>query len=927
MSEELHQKGYIDRKGKVRGHAVGPYEGFNLGATTFEQLRKFKIIPDRSYGRRGKNRPDGIVVDRRGEAPVVKFVAEYKDIGGLSTAARTRDFSEKVADEYCRPLACEFGGVSDHTHNSWLLVTSDDWRAILREDDYPLDYPIDLANEPGRALLGRTLLRLETNLNKPRSALQALEAVNPTRLAEQTWQDIWLASGEQPEACLATFIEILIFKFLSDQGVLKSNPSGVPVDFNTVLSKSNTEVLKYYFNIVRPDIRRLFPPGPDGTSVINGIVFNPEAVDQGKLFHAILERFNDFGSLKRIDPEFKSRIFERFLKKSLSVKNWGQYFTPRNVVKAMVEMSGVEHLPPGAVLADPACGVGGFVLEPLMNKRPHDFRDPDAKGLRYVGWDRDDKTIILAKANMLVHLSEVLEQDGASAVERLAPILNATFRSTSKELTGSLDQTPVEEFDLVITNPPYVTRGTGKQRDFLSEHSGYYKVPGSGIENLFVQLIINGLKPGCRALVVVPDGLLLRHSEEALKRHLLHTCNLEAIVSLPANTFDSTPKKTYILVIRKKLKAGSPQTDPVFTYLICNVGETLDARRFVIAENDLPGMTSQFKMFQGSPADFASIDPKCRIVPFDKFKPEDHWLVNKWWPLEERERLGDVEAETFVGTGELATLLQSASLTLGTFAKDLEVAEPPALVERTATISLSDRRFFRMGIGERVLKRDLFNAEKGEVPLYSANVERGNEHGWVHHSNLEDFSRPSLLWSIDSDVNISVREPGEVFATTDHCGRLEIMTPDLDPHYCHAAIVYGYGRVFGFDRVTRPSLTRMKKVTLRVPVKADGTFDIKAQRDLASEYTNIKDAIRAVGDSLDTIVGLRPKVDIPKEAEDMGSQVVVVASPSGIEGTRPALDHHDLEIASKRLRDMREGRSKKVSGRELQARLALLERE
>ena len=924
MSEELLQKGYIDRKGRARGHAVGPYEGFNLGATTFEQLRKYKIIPDRPYGRRGKNRPDGIVVDRRGDTPVVKFVAEYKDIGGLTSAARTRDFGQKVAEEYCRPLACEFGGVSDHTHNAWLLVTSDDCRAILREDDYPLDYPIDLANDAGRALLGRTLLRLETNLNKPRSALQPLEAVNPTRLAEQTWQDIWLASGEQPESCLATFIEILIFKFLSDQGVLKSNPSGVPVDFQTVLSKSSAEILKYYFNIVRPDIRRLFPPGPDGTSVINGIVFNPEAADQGRLFHTILQRFHDFGSLKRLDPEFKSRIFERFLKKSLSVKNWGQYFTPRNVVKAMVEMSGVEHLPPGAVLADPACGVGGFVLEPLMNKRPHDFRDPDAKSLRYLGWDRDDKTIILAKANMLVHLSEVLEQDGANAVERLAPILNETFRSTSKELTGSLGQTPVEEFDLVITNPPYVTRGTGKQRDFLSEHSSYYKVPGSGIENLFMQLIINGLKPGCRALVVVPDGLLLRHSEEALKKHMLHTCNLEAIVSLPANTFYSTPKKTYILVIRKKLKAGTPQTDPVFTYLACNVGETLDARRFVIAENDLPGMTSQFKMFQGSPGDFASIDPKCRIVPFEKFKPEDHWLVNKWWPLEERERLGDVEAEMFVGTGELATMLQSASVTLGAFAKDLDEAEPPALVEKTAIVSLSDKRFFRMGIGERVLKKDLFNVERGEVPLYSANVERGSEHGWVHHSNLKDFGRPSLLWSIDSDFNISVREPGEVFATTDHCGRLEILTPDLDPYYCQAAIVYGYGRAFGFDRVTRPSLKRMAQVTLRVPVKANGTFDLEAQRELAKEYTNIKDAIRAVGDSLDTIVALRPRVDIPVGVEDVGSEVIVAASrPSGSVFSKTH-DERDLEIAAERLRELSTGRVRKVSGQELLSRLAAL---
>lgn len=302
MSEELRQKGYFVR-GKVRGDSVGPYEGFNLGQTTIEQLRQHGVIPDLSYGRYSKLKPDGIVVDRRAGSPLVKFVAEFKDIGGLDSPRRTFDFSKKIADEYCRPLGCEFGGISDSRRNSWLLVTPNNWRPIVREDDYPLDYPIDLASDKGRALIGRTLLRLETNLNKPKAALEPLDAVNPTRLAEQTWQDIWLACGEQPEACLATFIELLLFKFLSDLGVLRTNPSGVPVDFDTVVQKNSDQILRYYFDTVRPEIRRIFPPGQDNTSIINGIVLKP-LQDQGRLFQQVLQRFKDFGSLKRIDPEF-----------------------------------------------------------------------------------------------------------------------------------------------------------------------------------------------------------------------------------------------------------------------------------------------------------------------------------------------------------------------------------------------------------------------------------------------------------------------------------------------------------------------------------------------------------------------------------------------------------------------------------------------
>lgn len=923
MSEELLQKGYVDKRGRVRGEPVGPYEGFNLGATTLEQLRSYHIVPDLSFGKFGKRKPDGIVVDRRGNAPVVKFVAEFKNHGGLDSDARAREFSEKVADEYCRPLGCEFGGVSDHRRNAWILVTAMEWRTIRREDDYPLDYPIDLGNPDGRLLLGRTLLRLEAHLNKPRAALVPLDAVNPTRLAEQTWQDIWLACGEQPEACLATFIELMIFKFLSDLGVLKETPSGMAVDFDTVLKKKATQILPYYFETVRPEIRRVFPAGPDGTSVINGIVLNPNVQDQGRLFQQILQRFQDFGSLKRIDPEFKSRIFERFLKKSLSVKNWGQYFTPRNIVKAMVEMSGIEHLAPGAVVADPACGVGGFLLEPLMNKRPHDFRTAGVKGLRYLGWDRDDKTIILAKANMLVHLSEALEQDPAAAVGGMAAALNDTFSSASKSLTGSLGKVPFEQFDLVMTNPPYVTRGTGKHREFLKEHGDYYGIPGSGIENLFIQLVVNGLKPGCRALLIVPDGLLLRHSEDKLRAYILRTCTLEAVISLPVNAFYSTPKKTYILVVRKKQRAGDVQSHPVFTYLVGSIGETLDAKRFVIAENDLPQMAAEFKLFQGNPVAFHAIEARCRVFPIDRFEADGHWLINKWWPLEERERLGDVEAECFVGPGELSAMLRSATTSLGVHAHTLQGLERGVPIRRTVTLKLSDQRYFRMGIGVRVLKKDLFRAAGGEIPLYSANVEPGKEHGWLSESNIADFSRPSLLWSIDSDFNMTVREAGNEFATTDHCGRLEILDDSLDPRYCQAAIAYGYGRTFGFDRVTRPSLERMRKVTLRVPVRDDGSFDVEAQHDMAREFEAVQEAIDAANESLGALADLKPRADLPQDVEDLGMQPGVVALPAREPRKRSASrsDKIDAAIARQRLAEIQAHPERVLSGAALAARM------
>ncbi|MGH9429209.1 MAG: hypothetical protein ACRD2L_23245, partial [Terriglobia bacterium] len=211
-------------------------------------------------------------------------------------------------------------------------------------------------------------------------------------------------------------------------------------------------------------------------------------------------------------------------------------------------------------------------------------------------------------------------------------------------------------------------------------------------------------------------------------------------------------------------------------------------------------------------------------------------------------------------------------------------------------------------IGKRVLRKELFGAEKGEVPLYSANVEPGSEHGWIKQSNIKEFLHPSLLWSIDSDFNLSVRDRDVVFATTDHCGRLELLDPNLDPAYCKAAIIYGYGRTFGFDRVTRPSLTRMAKVTLRVPVRDDGSFDLEAQRDLSREYVAVAEAVQRAEGSLMELKDLKPRAELPKDAKNL----------SELE------DERDAKIAEERLREIKDDPKKVVSGNKLKARLKKL---
>ena len=337
----------------------------------------------------------------------------------------------QCVNKYCKPLNAKIGIVTDRTEYIWInpqVSNSEGYELICREDGYPLDIPLEVKLEQEKSLnIVRKVLR---SISSHNSILEKEEVKNPSELADKVWQTIWLASGENPDVCLSTFVEIFLFKYLSDLGVLTYNENGVGVSFNDTLKVPEDRIFSYYYNNIRPYIKKIFPAdSEDNTSIINGIVLNPEISEHNFIFKEILTGFEKFGELKGIDPEFKSRLYENFLKKSISQKNWGQFFTPRNIVKAIIEMSGLKSLPEGSKVCDPACGVGGFLLEPINTVRPNDYifsKNKIKRSINYSGFDKDKKTIILAKANMLIHLNEIV-RDYAKFPKAFSKIFNDTL--------------------------------------------------------------------------------------------------------------------------------------------------------------------------------------------------------------------------------------------------------------------------------------------------------------------------------------------------------------------------------------------------------------------------------------------------------------------------------------------------------------------
>lgn len=839
MSEELIQRNLVDAPEKM-----GDWNFYNIGATSLKALKGAKIIPDRDYDEYESKKPDALIVKK----PLVIAAIEYKKPSELRTQ---KQIDNAIAQELgtAQALQAKVYIVTDGKKSFWINPLTGN--EILQEDGSKITFNFDKHSTDCITLINKIRASVSTSNDQ----LKEAATVDPLPLAEKVWQDLWAVSGATPENCLYTFVEIFIFKYLSDLGVLKGMYSFYDL-LGRYSGNNENEVLEYYASTVRVKIKELFPGNPkDKTTIINGTIFvskDDKAVSgYATVFHKILKRFNEFGTLENIDYDFKSKLFETFLKESISKKNWGQYFTPLKVVRAIVNM--VDILP-GMEICDPACGVGKFLLEPILHDLHKYYKVEDGELKPQItlygfdkGFDKDEqKTIILAKANMLIYMSGMIREN-PDMTQKFAQLFNDTFLLQTNSILGTLAKPIENKYDLILTNPPYVMSGSSNLKEEIAkqeELKKYFAISAMGIEGLFMEWIVRALKPGGKAFVVVPDGIMNRSNDKKLRDFILEQCYIDAVISLPLNTFFTTNKKTYILALTKKTPAiigGVPtlerQTTPVFTYLCSEIGETRDVNRFDIEQNDLEVSSDLFNMFKGARTKFKSSDKRCKIVSVDDFYSGAYWSVDRWWTREEKIELGiEDDIETVDLEGYLSMVAEAAQV-LQEFDEPLrELVKKKSTVKNSVDISLSDSSFFELSIGKRVLKKD-YIVPKGNIPVYSANV--FVPFVYSDSSNITDWSKPYVIWGIDGDFSFNVFPTGEKFASTDHCGVIQIKNDKINPYYL-AYTLEETKHLYGFDRGLRASLTNMKSIRISIPVDDNGEFDVIAQEKIAESLLGMR---------------------------------------------------------------------------------------
>jgi type I restriction enzyme M protein len=304
----------------------------------------------------------------------------------------------------------------------------------------------------------------------------------------------------------------------------------------------------------------------------------------GDIFTEATSRFTNPVNLRRLidmideeewsalDVDVKGAAFEGLLEKAASEgkKGAGQYFTPRVLIQSICRLMKPD--PRGRAnftIADPACGTGGFLVcsyEWLVKESKGVFDRSEAKRIRtktYYGQDLVARPRRLALMNLYLHSVEPHIYRGDTLYE----------------------PDRGERYDIVLTNPPFGTKGANQAPD-----RDDFTIETSNKQLNFVQHVVNVLKPGGRAAMVLPDNCLFDGKAGEVFEILMQDCNLHTILRLPRGTFTpySQGVKANVIFFQK-----SYQTENVWIF---------DARSNVpvITKKDRPLTLKHFAEFEKS---------------------------------------------------------------------------------------------------------------------------------------------------------------------------------------------------------------------------------------------------------------------------------------------------------------------------------------
>jgi type I restriction enzyme M protein len=333
-------------------------------------------------------------------------------------------------------------------------------------------------------------------------------------------------------------------------------------------------------------------------------------------------------------------LYEYLLSEIASAGKNGQFRTPRHIIQMIVSLVDPKL---GEMICDPSCGTGGF----LLGAYQHLLTQHTSAEHRFIGEDGIERGMI---ADQLTDPRqwEVLREhtlygyDFDTTMVRIG-LMNLLLHGVDQPNLGYMDTlskrfTERDRYDVVLANPPF--KGSIDKGDINEE----LRLKTTKTELLFVNRIMNLLKVGGRAGVIVPDGVLFgaSNAHKALRRMLVEDCELRGIVKMPAGVFK--PYAGVSTAVLLFVKGG--RTDCVWYYDMHADGYSLDDKRERIANNDIPDVITEWR---DQPWDAnRKRTRKAFVVPVQEIRENGYELaINRYKEVDYKHREAEATAVLF----------------------------------------------------------------------------------------------------------------------------------------------------------------------------------------------------------------------------------------------------------------------------------------
>jgi len=403
---------------------------------------------------------------------------------------------------------------------------------------------------------------------------------------DAVWNAFWSGGISNPLEVIEQITYLLFLRRLDDLQILEENkatrlgrpierrpfpegndPKGRPYEdlrWSHFKNFSAAEMYKVVDEHVFPFLRTL---GGDGSTYAHHMKDARFTIPTPGLLVKVVDLIAD---IPMEDRDTKGDLYEYMLSKIATAGHNGQFRTPRHIIQLMVEMTAPT---PRDVICDPACGTAGFLVaagEYLRRHYPAMLHDEKPRSHfhheMFHGFDFDNIMLRIGSMNMLLHGVE-----------------NPDIR-----YRDSLAQDHVgeeESYSLVLANPPFA--GSLDYENTAKDLQAVVKTKKT--ELLFLALFIRLLKPGGRAAVIVPDGVLFGSTtaHKTLRKILVENQKLDAVISLPSGVFRPYAGVSTAILVFTKTNSGG--TDTVWFYDVEADGMSLDDKRTALLADDKLG--------------------------------------------------------------------------------------------------------------------------------------------------------------------------------------------------------------------------------------------------------------------------------------------------------------------------------------------------